>query len=142
MVLCAGKLREAWVKEACEEYRKRIARHLPIEIVEVKDAAALAAKLDDPKLGRYRLVALDERGKQPTSRELGDKLGAWMSSGIQGVCFVVGEADGLPAELVKRADEVLSLSRLTLPHRLARVVLLEQLYRAHSIVRGEPYHRD
>ena len=138
MVVAAGKLRESWVREGCEEYRRRIARYLGIEILEVKDSTALAARVPD----RLRLIALDERGKQPTSRELGDKLAAWMGSGMQGACFLLGDADGLPPDLVARADEVLSLSRLTLPHRLARLVLLEQLYRALSIVRGEPYHRD
>src|SRR5262245_3902907 len=96
VILAAGKLREPWVREGCDEYQKRIARHLPIEIVEVRDGAALVEKAGDPKLARLRLVALDERGKQPSSRELGDKLAAWMGSGMQGVCFVIGEAEGLP----------------------------------------------
>jgi len=138
VVVAAGKLREAWVKEACDEYTRRIGRHLPIEVVEVRDAAALAARVPP----RFRLVALDENGHAPTSRELAEKLERWMGSAVPGVCFVIGDADGLPRGLVARADEVLSLSRLTLPHRLARVVLCEQLYRALSIVRREPYHRD
>lgn len=144
VVLAAGKLKDAWARQGCDEYAKRIARHLPIELVEVKDAAALDAKAADLKKSRLRLVVLDERGKQPTSRELADKLGSWMvsTSGMQGVCFVLGEADGLHPDTVKRADELISLSKLTLPHRLARVLLMEQLYRALSILRREPYHRD
>lgn len=142
VILAAGKLRDAWAKQGSDEYAKRIARHLPIELIEVKDAAALDAKAAELKKARLRLVVLDERGKQPTSRELADKLAAWMGSGLQGVCFVLGEADGLLPETVQRADELLSLSRLTLPHRLARVLLHEQLYRALSIIRREPYHRD
>src|SRR5205085_121712 len=137
VVLAAGKLRDAWVRDGCGDYQRRIARHLPLEVVEVKDAASLAARIPD----RYHLVALDERGTEPTSAELARRLGGWMRSGLAGVAFLVGDADGLPPELVARAREVLALSRLTLPHRLARLVLLEQLYRALSIVRGEPYHR-
>ena len=137
VIVAAGKLREPWVREGCAEYEKRIARHLPTEIVEVKDSAALAARIPE----RARLVALDERGKQPSSQELADRLAAWMSSGVANVVFLLGDADGLPAPLLARADEKLALSRLTLPHRLARLILLEQLYRALSIVRGEPYHR-
>jgi 23S rRNA (pseudouridine1915-N3)-methyltransferase len=114
-----------------------VARHLPLEIVEVKDASDLAARVP----ARARLIALDERGREPTSAELAARLGAWMGSGVPAVAFLVGGADGLPADLVARADEKIALSRLTLPHRLARLVLLEQLYRALSIVRGEPYHR-
>jgi 23S rRNA (pseudouridine1915-N3)-methyltransferase len=135
-VLAVGKLREAWVREGCAEYEKRIARHLPIEIVELKDTRALAQRLP----ARARIVALDERGREPTSDELAARLGGWMRGALPGVAFLVGGADGL-GEAAARADETMALSRLTLPHRLARLILLEQLYRALSIVRGEPYHR-
>ncbi len=137
LVLAAGKLRDPWVRDGCAEYEKRIARHLGFEILEVKDSAALAARVPP----RFRVVALDERGREPTSAELAARLESWMGSGLPGVCFLLGDADGLPADLLARADEKLALSRLTLPHRLARLVLVEQLYRALSIVRGEPYHR-
>ena len=135
--MAAGKLREAWVRDGCADYAKRIDRHLRFEILEVKDSAAIAARIPD----RFRVVALDERGRECTSAELGAKLGAWMGSGMAGVAFLIGDADGLGPELLARADEKLALSRLTLPHRLARLLLTEQLYRALSIVRGEPYHR-
>lgn len=137
VLLAVGKLKEAWLREGCDEYRKRIGRHLPIEIIEVKDDEALAARVP----ARFRMVALDERGREPTSVELADRLGAWMGSGVPGVALLIGGAAGIPAELLARADEKIALSRLTLPHRLARLVLVEQLYRALSILRGEPYHR-
>lgn len=140
-VLAAGKLREAWVREGCDEYLKRLRRHLSVEVVEVRDAASLAPRVPAKTHGNHRLVALDERGAEPTSAELAERLAAWMGSGLPGVVFLVGDADGIPAALQARADERLALSRLTLPHRLARLILLEQLYRALSIVRGEPYHR-
>lgn len=136
-VLAVGKLKEAWVREGCDEYLRRVARHLPCEIVEVKDDAALSARIPP----RHRVVALDERGTQVSSQELAARLAAWMGSGAPGVALLIGGADGLPKDLVARADEKLALSRLTLPHRIARLVLAEQLYRALSIVRGEPYHR-
>jgi 23S rRNA (pseudouridine1915-N3)-methyltransferase len=85
--------------------------------------------------------ALDERGRQLSSAELAAMLATRMRSGPRGVTFLVGGADGLPAPVVDRADIRWSLGRLTLPHRLARLILVEQLYRALSIVRGEPYHR-
>ncbi|HZU82271.1 MAG TPA: 23S rRNA (pseudouridine(1915)-N(3))-methyltransferase RlmH [Polyangiaceae bacterium] len=137
VVLAAGKLRDAWVRDGCEEYARRIRRHLPLEIVETRDSGALAARVPE----RFHLVALDERGREPTSAELAERLSGWMRGGSPGVAFLVGDADGLPPPLVARAHEKLALSRLTLPHRLARLLLLEQLYRALSIVRGEPYHR-
>ncbi len=137
ILLTVGKLRDEWAREACDEYEKRVRRHLPIEIVEVKDSAALAKQWP----ARGRVVALDEHGREPTSNELAAKLGLWMGSSLPSVTLVIGAADGIPAELLARADEKLSLTRLTLPHRLARVLLLEQLYRALSILRNEPYHR-
>jgi 23S rRNA (pseudouridine1915-N3)-methyltransferase len=136
-ILAVGKIKEAWAREGCDEYKKRLARHFPTDEIEVKEAAALAARLP----ARFRAVALDERGREPTSEELAARLRAWMGSGAPGVAFLIGGADGLPRDLVARADETLALSRLTLPHRLARLLLYEQLYRALSIVRGEPYHR-
>ena len=136
-VLAVGRLKEPWVREGCDEYLRRIARHLPIEIVEVKDDAALIARIPP----RHRLIALDERGRQVSSEELAGRLAAWMGSSVPGVALLIGGADGLPKDLVARTDEKLALSRLTLPHRIARLVLIEQLYRALSIVRGEPYHR-
>jgi 23S rRNA (pseudouridine1915-N3)-methyltransferase len=110
---------------------------LPLDILEVKDDADLVKKLPP----RHKLWALDERGKQLSSDELAQQLSRAMNNGENGITCVIGGADGLPRDLVARADFVWSLGRLTLPHRLARLIVLEQLYRAHSIIRGEPYHR-
>lgn len=144
-VLAVGKLKDSWVREGCAEYSQRIQRHLPLEIVEAKDNRALDGHLGGRsarrEAGRQRVVVLDEQGREPTSQELSSRLAKWMNEGLAGVTFVVGGADGLPAATLARADEKLALSRLTLPHRLARLLLLEQLYRALSIIRGEPYHR-
>lgn len=138
VVLAVGKLRDAWVHEGCDEYARRIKPKLPVELVELRDDDELARRLQK---SRGRVWALDERGKQLSSAELAQKLSALMSSGEHQVSFLIGGADGLPKSLVDGADFHWSLGRLTLPHRLARLILLEQLYRALSIIRGEPYHR-
>jgi len=136
-ILAVGKLRDAWVKDAADEYLKRLRGKLPLEILEVKDDAELARKIPP----RARLWALDERGKQLSSDELATTLKQAMNAGEQGIAFIIGGADGLPRALVDKAHFTWSLGRLTLPHRLARIIVLEQLYRAQSIIRGEPYHR-
>lgn len=136
-LVAVGKLKEAWVQEASTEYAKRVRGKLPLDVVEVKDDAELVRKIPS----RYKLWALDERGKELTSDELAQSLARAMNGGEQGIVLVIGGADGLPRELVARANFVWSLGRLTLPHRLARIIVLEQLYRALSILRGEPYHR-
>ncbi|HZS39662.1 MAG TPA: 23S rRNA (pseudouridine(1915)-N(3))-methyltransferase RlmH [Polyangia bacterium] len=136
-ILAVGKLRDAWVVEGCDEYRMRLRGKLPLDVVEVKDDRELERRLPP----RARVWALDERGRELSSDELAESLRRAMNAGEQGIAFLVGGADGLPAPLVARADFRWSLGRLTLPHRLARLILLEQLYRAVSIVRGEPYHR-
>lgn len=133
-ILCEGKLREPHFRAACAEYEKRLARYLSVEIREVERITKLPSGV--------RIVALDERGSELTSREFSRWLGRILHSGARGLCFLLGGADGLGKDVLAQADERLSLSRLTLAHRLARVVLVEQIYRAMTILRGEPYHRD
>jgi 23S rRNA (pseudouridine1915-N3)-methyltransferase len=150
-LLAIGRDRSGLFAPAVEEYLGRLARTLKLELVELPEArkqagtpqardeegATLLARV---KPGE-RLVALDERGDQPTSVELASRLARWQARG-QDVALVIGGADGLSPAVLERAQERLSLSRLTLPHRLARVVLVEQLYRAVTILRGEPYHKE
>jgi len=136
-LVAVGKLKEAWVQEGCAEYAKRVRGKLPLDLVEVKDDAELVRKIPP----RYKLWALDERGKELSSEELAASVRKAMNGSEQGIAMIIGGADGLPRDLVGRADFVWSLGRLTLPHRLARLIVLEQLYRALSILRGEPYHR-
>jgi 23S rRNA (pseudouridine1915-N3)-methyltransferase len=120
----------------CDEYVTRARRHLPIEIVEVEDDAALARRLP----ARGEVIALERGGDSWTTEELAKHIEKQMLHGTQSVAFLIGGALGLPKDVVKKATRRLSLSNLTLPHRLARVVLCEQLYRAMTIIRGEPYH--
>ncbi len=149
-VLAIGKDRSGLFAPAAAEYAQRLGRYLRFELAELPEArkhagtprareeegATLLARVDP----REHVVALDERGREYTSAELARRLAAWLGGG-RDVALVLGGADGLSPEVLARAGERLALSRMTLPHRLARVVLLEQLYRAMTIVRGEPYHK-
>ena len=137
VLLAVGKLKDAWVQAGCDEYARRVKARLPLEIVEARAEGDLLKRLP----ARHRFWALDERGRELSSDELAQSLKRLMDSGEQGLALAIGGADGLPDEVLARADFRWSLGRLTLPHRLARLVVLEQLYRALSILRGEPYHR-
>lgn len=149
-LLAIGRDRSGLYAPAIEEYVKRLTRQLKFELVELpeakkqagtpqareEEAATILARLDP----RERVVALDERGEQPTSVELAKRVQGWMTRG-QDVALVIGGSDGLAPALLARAQEQLALSKMTLAHRLARLVLVEQLYRAMTIIRGEPYHK-
>jgi 23S rRNA (pseudouridine1915-N3)-methyltransferase len=149
-ILAVGKDRSGLYAPAVDEYARRIARYVRFEIVEVSEARrhagtprardeegeALLAKIGE----RERVILLDERGDEETSPELARRVGRWLSRG-QDVSLVVAGSDGPSAAVRARASGTLALSRLTLPHRLARLVLAEQLYRAFTILRGEPYHK-
>ena len=136
VVLAVGKMRDRHMAAICDDYVLRARRHLPVEIVEVDDDDALARRLPE----RAELIALEPGGDAWTTPELAKHLERRMVGGTKTLAFLIGGALGLPPAVVKKASRRLSLSNLTLPHRLARVVLCEQLYRAMSIIRGEPYH--
>lgn len=152
--LLVGKCREAALREAAELYAAKLSRLARAEILTIKDAPAACPPEEKPlREGRDLLarlapgwvpVALDERGETWTSRELAQRIKAWEDS-ARTPCFIVGGAYGLSDEVRQRAKAggaLFSLGRITLPHELARVVLLEQLYRAASINKGLPYHHD
>ena len=141
-----------WANTAVAEYLKRMPREARVELVEVKPdkragqsadsiKANEAARLIDKLPAGNLLVALDEHGREVTTRELADLLARWMADG-RDVALVIGGADGLAPALLDKAALKLSLSRLTLPHALARVLLAEQLYRAVSLLNNHPYHRE
>lgn len=139
-VAVVGRLKEAYLAAAEEEYRKRLRRYCTLAVVEHKDDAALVASLPP---GAH-LYALDERGDALSSAELArDVLGAEeMHGGGAPVVFAIGGADGHSDALRARAKRLVSFGRMTIAHRLVRVLLMEQLYRGFTILRGEPYHRD
>lgn len=149
-VVAVGRLKEAHWRAAAEEYAKRLRPYASLDVVEVADrdisrdvAGARSAEADDIlralPAAAYP-VLLDEGGREMTSTELAGWLDALAVAGTSHVAFVVGGSAGIDKRLLEGARERLSLSRMTFPHQLARVLLLEQLYRAFRISRGEPYH--
>lgn len=151
-LLAVGDKLPGWADEATAEYIKRMPREARVELVTVKPekrASQSAQTLKQAEAGRIlekqpagsRLVALDEHGRQVTTRELADLLTRWMTSG-QDTCLVIGGADGLAPAILEKAETTLALSRLTLPHAFARVLMAEQLYRAVSLLNNHPYHRE
>lgn len=138
VILAAGKLKEKEVRVIADDYLKRIRRYAKCDEIEVKSAKDLASAIPSGAL----VVAMEVEGDVVTSTELSKRVERWSSTGKGIVAFVIGGAEGIPKDLSKSATARLSLSKLTLPHRLARVLLLEQLYRSLSILRGEPYARE
>src|SRR5262249_30454883 len=118
-VVAVGKLKERHYIEACQEYLKRVQRQVPCQVIEVRTAAELLARCP-PRAERW---LLDERGRELTSAELAAAVGERMRRGTAGLAFLIGGADGVPSEVRAGADFTLALSRLTLAHRLARLVL-------------------
>jgi 23S rRNA (pseudouridine1915-N3)-methyltransferase len=151
IVALAQKL-PAWAFAACDDYVRRLPREFALEICELKPeprkrgksaAQILAAEGERiaSAIRGYRVVALDEHGEAWTTTRLARALSRWRDDGCA-VAFVIGSADGLSPAVKRNADAVVALSALTLPHGLTRIVLAEQLYRATSILRGHPYHRE
>ena len=136
VVLAVGKLRDRQLTALCDDYVARASHHVGVEIVEVDDDKALARRW--PTAGE--IIALEVGGESWSTERFAAYIGDQMLHGGRGITFAIGGADGLPAALVARANRRLSLSAMTLPHRLARLVLVEQIYRALTVVRGEPYH--
>jgi 23S rRNA (pseudouridine1915-N3)-methyltransferase len=136
-----GKTKEPAIQSLTDEYLKRLGRYCQVEGVALKDEAALL-KLGsrDARPARHTLLLLDGKGKQLSSEELAKFLGDHQDRNPLPLLFAVGPADGFSDEARKAATMVLSLGKMTLPHELARVVLLEQLYRAFTILKGHPYH--
>ncbi len=151
-LLSVGDKLPAWANTAVAEYLKRMPREARVELVEIKPEkragqsadsikATEATRLLDKLPAGARLLALDEHGREVTTKELADLMARWMAEG-RDVALVIGGADGLAPSLLDKAEAKLSLSRLTLPHALARVLLAEQLYRAISLLNNHPYHRE
>lgn len=143
----------SWVVDGWNEYARRMPRELPLELIEVKPEsrttgktpaimmAAEAGRIESALPARCHRVALDERGTALTTQQLAERLAKWMEHGDD-VAFLIGGPDGLDPLLKNSAKESLRLSSLTLPHALVRVVLAEALYRAMSVLKNHPYHRE
>jgi 23S rRNA (pseudouridine1915-N3)-methyltransferase len=152
LVLAVGTRMPYWVASGFDEYASRMPRDARIELIEVKPekrpAGADLARVLEREAQRLQAalpagclqVVLDERGRTFDSGAFARQFGQWRATG-EDIAFLIGGADGLSARLKSAASMLLSLSPLTLPHGLARVVLVEQLYRAHTLLIGHPYHR-
>jgi len=155
-VLCVGKMKEKAYRELADEYLKRLGRYGKTEEIEIPDLpepAGNSAALEEQVKTREgeallakirpgdRVIALTIQGKQRSSEELAEHIQEMRTSGNSRIVFVIGGSLGLGRNILARADEEMSMSRMTFPHRLARVMLLEQLYRAEKILSGERYHK-
>lgn len=136
-VLCQGRLKEPWYIDACREYLKRLGAWCRPEVVELAENADPLPRV--PK-GAY-VIALCIEGEALSSPALAQRLERLAAGGVSHLCFLIGGSDGLPETAKARADWKLSMSEMTFPHHLARVMLLEQLYRALSISAGTKYHK-
>jgi 23S rRNA (pseudouridine1915-N3)-methyltransferase len=151
-IVALGHRMPGWVNAAFDDYAQRLPREFALDLLELKPEpreraktiakalAAEAARIVAATKG-YVVVALDERGEAWTTSQLAEKLRRWRDDASP-VAFVIGSADGLAGAVKRDADALMALSALTLPHGLARIVLAEQIYRAASLLRGHPYHRE
>jgi 23S rRNA (pseudouridine1915-N3)-methyltransferase len=154
-IVAIGHRMPAWIRTGFDEYAQRMPRDARMELIEIKPAARSgtgdkstqrwlaieAERVHAALTGRTYNVVLDERGKALATRELARRIERWKQDGDD-VAFVIGGADGTAQILQQEAGLLLSLSPLTLPHGLCRVILAEQLYRAVSLLAGHPYHRE
>ena len=142
----------SWVETACAEYTKRMPREATVEIVDIKPEKRAAgnsteniqlieAKRILEAVGKDFCIALDEHGQEVTTLQLADKFKDWQTSS-RDVSLIIGGADGLHNSVKQKSDWLWGLSKLTLPHAMVRVLLAEQLYRAHSVITNHPYHRE
>lgn len=151
-ILAVGHRQPGWVEAGCAEYLKRMPRELATSVAEIKPEprgsktreqlqAAEKGRLREAMPAGCRIVVLDEKGDDLTTLQLAKRLEAWMQDG-RDVALLIGGADGLDDELKRQAADKLRLSSLTLPHGMARLLLCEQLYRAVSVLKNHPYHRE
>ncbi|MBK0009327.1 23S rRNA (pseudouridine(1915)-N(3))-methyltransferase RlmH [Priestia aryabhattai] len=155
-IITIGKLKEKYLKQGIEEYLKRLSSYAKVEIIELADEKApenlsesemeqvkqkegerILAKISDDTY----VIALAINGKQKSSEELAKEIDSLATYGKSKVAFVIGGSLGLSSEVMKRSNAALSFSKMTFPHQLMRLVLVEQIYRAFRIIRNEPYHK-
>lgn len=156
MIIVVGKLKEKYLKDGILEYAKRLSRFCELQIVEVDDEQAAESlsiaqeeqvrkKEAEKILRKYKdgsfLIILDVKGERLDSEGFAAKLQSFFVSGVSHITFVIGGSLGLDSSLVKQAGLRLSLSDMTFPHQLTRLILLEQVYRAFKIINGETYHK-
>ena len=155
-IVSVGKLKEKYLKMGIEEYSKRLGSYAKIDLIEVADEKAPENLSDaDMEIVKKKegerilakigpdtyVIALAIEGKMKSSEQLADDLQSLMTYGRSKIAFVIGGSLGLHEDVMKRSDEKLSFSKMTLPHQLMKLVLVEQIYRAFRIIKNEPYHK-
>ncbi len=155
-IITVGKLKEKYLKQGIDEYLKRLTAYAKVEIIELPDEKA-PETLSDVEMLQIKdkegerilskinpdahVIALAIEGKMKTSEELADTIDKLGTYGKSKITFIIGGSLGLSQEVMKRSDEALSFSKMTFPHQLMRLILVEQIYRAYRIIRNEPYHK-
>lgn len=155
-IIAVGKIKEKYLKEGINEYVKRLSRFCSLELIEVNDEQApdnisnsqelqIKKKEGERIIKRVKegscLIVLDVKGEAQRSEEFADKLNSYFISGKSHITFVIGGSLGIDKEILDMADLRLSLSNLTFPHQLTRLILLEQIFRCYKIINGETYHK-
>ncbi len=155
-VITVGKIKEKYLKDAIAEYSKRLSKYCKLEIIEVSDektpdSASEVAEMqirdkEGDRILKYikddmYVITLEIAGKMLTSEELAEKIENLGIQGKSSIAFIIGGSIGLGNKILKRSDYALSFSKMTFPHQLMRVILLEQIYRSYRIISGEPYHK-
>lgn len=155
-IICVGKIKEKFYTQAVDEYSKRLSRYCKLDIVELADektpdnASDIVNEQIKRKEGERILSSIKDdayvcalaiEGKMLDSVELSEKIEMLGINGVSNITFIIGGSLGLSEQVLKRADYKLSFSRMTFPHQLMRVILLEQVYRAYRIMKNEPYHK-
>lgn len=162
-IICVGKIKEKFYRDALDEYKKRLSKYCNLNVIEVQDEktpdktsaieeAEIKRKEGEKILkylggtgkgsdGKAYVITLEINGKEIDSVELSKKIDSLGVSGVSHIQFVIGGSLGLADEVIGRADYHLSFSKMTFPHQLMRVILLEQIYRSYRIISGEPYHK-
>ena len=155
-IVTVGKIKEKYLKDAIAEYSKRLSKYCKLEIIEVADektpdnaSAVVEEQIRSKEAERILkyikedayVITLEIHGKQLTSEELADKIEKLGVQGTSHIMLIIGGSIGLGEEVLKRSDFALSFSKMTFPHQLMRVILLEQIYRSYRIISGEPYHK-
>ena len=155
-ILTVGKIKEKYLKDAIDEYSKRLSKYCKLEVIEVPDEKTpdnasevvedmIRAKEAERLLKHIKddafVITLEINGKQLSSEELADKIEKLGVQGVSHIIFIIGGSIGLGNEVLNRSNFALSFSKMTFPHQLMRVILLEQIYRSYRIINGEPYHK-
>lgn len=155
-IITIGKLKEKYLKQGIDEYLKRLSTYAKVEVVELPDEKA-PEQLSEAEMEQVKgkegerilskisddtyVIALAIEGKQRSSEQLASEIDKLATYGKSKIAFIIGGSLGLSGEVMKRANDTLSFSKMTFPHQLMRLILLEQIYRAFRINRGEPYHK-